>query len=306
MELSDLRVFLAVARTNGITKAAEELHTVQSNVSARIHALEKELGVTLFRRHARGVALTSAGEQLLPYAERITRLVGEIYRVVGDTADPRGALRVGSMETTAGLRLPSVMSAFARDCPHVDLSLETGPTEDLVRAVLDFRLEGALVTGPVRQAELVETTVFVEELVLVTAPWIEDPESLMRGPRILVFRTGCSYRRRLESILHARGALGVRCQEFGTLEGILGCITAGMGISLLPAAVVERHAAEQRVRLHPLSGDEGRAETVFIRRADTPPSPALARFQAHVETAAAVTGSDRSGDRENGVGAGGG
>lgn len=77
MELSDLRIFLAVARTRGITRAAQELHTVQSNVSARVHALEKELGAPLFRRHARGVALTHAGEQLLPYAERISRLVDE-------------------------------------------------------------------------------------------------------------------------------------------------------------------------------------------------------------------------------------
>ena len=57
MELSDLRIFLAVARTHGITQAALELHTAQSSVSARIHALEKELGA---RRHARGVELTNA------------------------------------------------------------------------------------------------------------------------------------------------------------------------------------------------------------------------------------------------------
>lgn len=281
MELSDLRIFLAVARTHGITKAAQELHTVQSNVSARIHALEKELGVPLFRRHARGVALTNVGEQLLPYAERISRLVDEVHHVVGDETDPSGPLRIGAMETTAGLRLPTVMSAFADDCPRVDLSLITGPTEQLVREVREYRLDGALVTGPVQQPDLDETSVFMERLVLVTARGVTDLEAMLRASKILVFRAGCSYRRRLESILHARGAIDLRCLEFGTLEGILGCVGAGMGISLLPSAVVERYPGRDQLRVHDLPEEEARAETVFIRRVDAPPSPALARFLTH-------------------------
>ncbi|MFI9836250.1 LysR substrate-binding domain-containing protein [Nonomuraea sp. NPDC051941] len=281
MELSDLRVFLAVARTGGITKAAQELHTVQSNVSARIHALEKELGAPLFRRHARGVALTNAGEQLLPYAERISRLVEEAQYVIGDETDPCGPLRIGSMETTAGLRLPAVLAAFGEDCPRVDLSLITGPTEQLVRDVLEHRLDGALVSGPVRQPDLVEIPVFEERLVLVTARRIASLDAAMRDPKILVFRTGCSYRRRLESILQARGAVTVRCMEFGTLDGILGCVGAGMGLTLLPAAVVERHASREQVRVHELPEEEACAQTVFVQRADAPPSPALTRFLAH-------------------------
>ncbi|MGV9385096.1 LysR substrate-binding domain-containing protein [Nonomuraea sp. NPDC003707] len=281
MELSDLRIFLAVARTGGITKAAQELHTVQSNVSARIHALEKELGAPLFRRHARGVALTNAGEQLLPYAERISRLVEEAQYVIGDESDPCGPLRIGSMETTAGLRLPAVLAAFAEDCPRVDLSLITGPTEQLVRDVLEHRLDGALVSGPVRQPDLVETPVFEERLVLVTARRIAGLDAAMRDPKILVFRTGCSYRRRLESILQARGAVGVRCMEFGTLDGILGCVGAGMGLTLLPAAVVERHASREQVRVHELPEEEAHAQTVFVQRVDAPPSPTLTRFLAH-------------------------
>ncbi|WEH19922.1 LysR family transcriptional regulator [Streptomyces sp. VNUA24] len=281
MELSDLRVFLAVARTQGITKAAQELHTVQSNVSARIHALEKELGAPLFRRHARGVALTNAGEQLLPYAERISRLVDDARHVIGDETDPCGPLRIGSMETTAGLRLPGVLAAFAEDCPRVDFSLLTGPTEQLVRDVLEYRLDGALVGGPVRQPDLVETPVFQERLVLVSARRVTDLNAVMRDPRILVFRVGCSYRRRLESILQARGAAGVRCMEFGTLDGIVGCVGAGMGITLLPAAVVERHASREQLRVHELPAEEARAETVFVQRIDAPPSPALTRFLTH-------------------------
>ncbi|WP_046732078.1 LysR family transcriptional regulator [Streptomyces humi] len=285
MELSDLRIFLAVARTQGITKAAQELHTVQSNVSARIHALEKELGAPLFRRHARGVALTTAGGQLVPYAERISRLVDEARHVVGDETDPCGPLRIGSLETTAGLRLPAVLAAFAEDCPRVDFTLVTGPTGQLVRDVLEHRLDGALVSGPVLRPDLVETPVFEERLVLVTARRVAGLDAVLHDPRALVFRTGCSYRRRLESVLRARGAVGVRCMAFGSLDGILGCVAAGMGISLLPAAVVERHASRDQVRVHELPDDEAHAVTVFARRVDTPPSPALTRFLGHARAA---------------------
>ena len=102
----------------------------------------------------------------------------------------------------------------------------------------------------------------------------------MRDPKVLVFRTGCSYRRRLESILQARGAIGVRCMGFGTLDGFLGCVGADMGLALLPAAVVVRHASREQVRVHELP-EEARAQTVFVQRVDTPPSPALPRFLAH-------------------------
>ncbi|MFF4020761.1 LysR substrate-binding domain-containing protein [Streptomyces sp. NPDC001843] len=227
------------------------------------------------------MALTNAGEQLLPYAERISRLVDEAQQVIGDETDPCGPLRIGSMETTAGLRLPTVLAAFAEDCPRVDFSLITGPTEQLVRDVLAYRLDGALVNGPVRQPDLAETPVFEERLVLVTARRVAGLDTVIRDPKTLVFRTGCSYRRRLESILQARGAIGVSCMGFGTLDGILGCVGAGMGLTLLPAAVVERHASREQVRVHDLPEEEAHAQTVFVQRVDTPPSPALTRFLTH-------------------------
>ncbi|HBT43186.1 MAG TPA: LysR family transcriptional regulator, partial [Rhodospirillaceae bacterium] len=75
MELSDLRIFEAVARTGAMNRAAAELHTVQSNVTARVRLLEDGLGAALFERHSRGVRLTPAGERLLPFAKAAARLV---------------------------------------------------------------------------------------------------------------------------------------------------------------------------------------------------------------------------------------
>ena len=284
MELTDLRVFVSVARAGGITKAARELHTVQSNISARIASLEKELGALVFRRHARGVVLTSAGEQLLPYARQILRLAGEARRAVQDES-PGGPLRIGSLETTAGVRLPAVLAAFTADCPEVDLSLVTGPTDDLVRAVLDYELDGALVTGPVRNPELDESVMFLEQLVVVTSRWCHSLDEALRGqpgPRLLVFRSGCSYRRGLESLVRSRGALPSKVLEYGTLDGILGCVAAGLGITMLPDVVVEAYRERELLRPHAPAADEGTAETVFVRRVDSAPTAALNRFVEQV------------------------
>ncbi|WP_372662817.1 LysR substrate-binding domain-containing protein [Amycolatopsis kentuckyensis] len=286
MEIIDLRTFLAVARAQGITKAARELHTVQSNVSVRVHTLEKELGAALFRRHARGVVLTAAGERLRSsYAERIIGLAEEAAHVMGDQDNPAGLLSLGSIETTAGLRLPPILGEFTDHHPGIDLSLVTGTTDELTKAVLAGRVEGAFVAGPVPGPGLHAEPVFVEHLVLVSASRVTEVDTALRErptPRALVFRAGCAYRRSLERILRERGATSVRVTEFGTLEGIVGCVAADMGFTLLPRDLLPRHPTGGRLRAHELPHGDSRAETVFIRRAGSPMTPAMRLFLAHV------------------------
>src|SRR5438105_12955121 len=120
----------------------------------------------------------------------------------------------------------------------------------------------------------------VEELVLVTAPWIKDLKALQASPKfkILVFRAGCTYRVHLEALLAAQGIVELRRLEFGTLEGIIGCVGAGIGVTLLPRAVVASAAAVGRVALHRLPPEEARAETVLVRRPAAFAATALLRF----------------------------
>src|SRR5262245_22521078 len=89
MDAGDLRVFEAVARLGGMNRAASELHTVQSNVTARIRALEEELGHPLFERHSRGVSLTAAGKRLLPYAAQVKQVIEDARRAVADDGTAR-------------------------------------------------------------------------------------------------------------------------------------------------------------------------------------------------------------------------
>lgn len=278
MEVSDLKVFEAVARVGNITKAAAVLHTVQSNVTTRIRMLEDELGVLLFHRHVRGVTLTVVGQRLLPYAARIAQLVSEAKGMVDSKAVPQGKLVFGTLETTAAMRLPPILTTYKQRFPKVDLTLRTGTTCDLIEDVLQHRLEGAFVVGPVNHPDLVEEIIFGEELVIVTPRHTPTLEMVAAAGEveILVFRVGCSYRQRLESMLAARGIMGtVRYLELGTLEGIIGLVSAGIGISLLPKVSIASAWREGRIAVQELPIEESRVDTVFVRRRDTFHSNAL-------------------------------
>jgi DNA-binding transcriptional LysR family regulator len=277
MDAADLKVFRAVARTGSMNKAALELNTVQSNVTARIKALEDQLGMTLFERTNRGVTLTAAGHRLLPYAGRVGRLLDDARRAATDEGTPSGPLVIGSLETTAALRLSSILVEFAATYPAVDLSLRTGTSCELVEQVLDRRVDGAFVCGPVNHADLLAKPFFREELVFLTAPSIANLEAMVgkRDLKIVVLRAGCSYRLRLEAWLARHGVVGVRTLEFGTLEAIVGCVGAGLGVTLLPRALIGPVWQHERVAIHPLPNGEGSIETVFIQHRDAYASSAL-------------------------------
>jgi len=290
MDSADLRVFEAVARLGGMNRAAAELNTVQSNVTARIRQLEESLGVPLFHRHSRGVSLTAAGQRLLPFAEQTGRLLDEARRAVIDDGTPNGALAVGSLETTAAVRLPPILIAYAGLYPHVDLALSTGTTCELIERVRERTLEGAFVCGPVNDPDLEGEVVFREELVLATAPSIRSLDALAAKNeiKIVVLRAGCSYRQRLEDVLSRRGMTGLRQLEFGTIDGILGCVKAGLGVTLLPRSLVESAARRGQLAIHDLPVADSHVETLFIRRRDAFVTSALAAFMSCARPGAAA------------------
>lgn len=280
MDAGDLRIFEAVARLGGMSRAAAELNTVQSNVTARVRQLEAELGTPLFHRHKSGVTLTDAGRRLLPYAGRVRQALDDARRAVAETGEPAGALTIGSLETTAALRLSPILSEYVAAHPNVDLVLRTGTTCELVERVLNRELEGAFVCGPVEHPELEAEVIFREQLVILTAPGVASLDALTgaREMKIVVLRAGCSYRERLEMLLAERGVPGLRRLEFGTLEAIVGCVAAGLGLTLLPEALIGPVWRDGRVRIHALPPADAAVETLFIRRRDGYLSSALDAF----------------------------
>lgn len=284
MDVSDLRVFATVARHGGMNRAATALNTVQSNVTAKVRALEQELGTTLFQRHSRGVVLTAAGERLLPFADRAAHLIEDARRAVGDDGVPRGRLTIGSLETTAALRLAPTLSAFARAHPDVDLGLTTGTTCELLSAVIEGKLQGAFVCGPVDHPALETRFAFREDLAVLAAPGVRSLDTLLAEgeTRIVVLRAGCSYRQMLEAALARRGIAAPRLLEFGTLEAIFSCVEAGLGITLLPKALIGPVLRSGRLSVHSMPGFVSRVDTVFVQRKDAYTTSAMRAF---VETA---------------------
>lgn len=280
MDAGDLKVFEAVARLGGMSRAAAELNTVQSNVTARIQALEADIGSVLLERHSRGVSLTAAGRRLLPYADKVARLLADARHAARDDGVPRGILTIGSLETTAALHLTSLLTRYAGDNPEVDLVLRTGTTCELVGDVLEQRFEGAFVCGPVAHPELDEQVMFREELVVLTAPGVASLDAVLNAGevRLVVLRAGCSYRQMLEMLLARRGIVVQRQLEFGTLEAIFGCVSAGLGITLLPRALVGGVCDAGRCRVHALPRQDAMVDTVFIRRRNGFASSALRAF----------------------------
>jgi len=278
MEISELRIFLAVAKKGSISRAAEEICCVQSNVTARIKQLEERLGTLLFHRKSRGVILTTSGRLLLDYAERITHLVKEAEDALADKKEPYGRLTIGTMETTAAVHLPSLLVNYHHTYPQVELHLVTGTSEESLRRIIDYQVDGILVSGNVNHSSLVAEKVYSEELILVAPPRVDSIEQLT-NLKILVFRAGCTYRAQLENWLKKTGRLPYQIIEFGSVEGILGCISAGMGISFMPRSVVERPHLGNHFSLHPLPEDFSNMTTWFVRRCNEQPNKALLAFR---------------------------
>jgi DNA-binding transcriptional LysR family regulator len=281
MDASDLEIFESVARNGSMNRATLELHTVQSNITARIRALEDELGVALFNRNNRGVVLTAAGKRLLPFASKMSQLLYEARNAVEDAAHPAGVLTLGAMQTTAALRLASLSSDYAMTYPLVRVVIETATSQQLIEKVLDYKIEGAFVAGPAAaHHDLVSHVAFTEEIVLVTSNRVSSLSAIRhsRELRPVVFSAGCWYRTMLETLLDTMQIKPLAPLEFGSTDAILECVAAGVGITLLPRGVVGRALDPSRFAIHLLQPHECMVDTVFVRRHDIYVSSALRAY----------------------------
>jgi DNA-binding transcriptional LysR family regulator len=253
MDLDDLHIFRCVVREGGVTRAASRLHRVPSNVTTRIKQFEERLGVTLFRRQGRGLALTDAGRTLLGHAERLLQMA-DLAEQELRSGTVRGVLKLGSLESAAGARLPPVLSAFHAQYPDVSIELQTGTTTALLRLLERFEVEAAFVSEPFETGGLSSLPAFEEELVLISAkgaPALRRAAD-MGGQTLLAFPHGCSYRRRLVEWMAEGGASPGRILDLGSYHAIVACAAAGTGVAIVPAEVLDQAVLGTAVERHPL------------------------------------------------------
>lgn len=282
MDLSDLRIFQAVIEEGGITRAAERLHRVQSNVTTRIRQLEDDLGVDLFVREGRRLHLAPAGRTLAGYADRLLTLADEARNAVQDSR-PRGLLRIGAMESTASVRLPEPLAEYAGRYPDVTLELSTGNPQMLSSALLSGEIDVAFAAEPIADEPFEKMHAFSEDLVIVSGTDLSELRTNEDGAwSMIAFEPGCPHRKRLEDWIASRGETAGRLIEMTSYHAILGCVVIGMGISLMPRSVLETFPERKRLQVHELPKGQDVADTMLFwrRGAGSPNIDALVEIVA--------------------------
>ena len=267
MELSDLLVFRTVAEQGGVSKAAHKLNRVPSNVTARVQKLEQELGTQLFIREKNRLKTSSAGRQLLGYADRILSLAEEAKNEL-NASEPSGQLKVGSMEAAATTHLAPLLKDFHHSYPGVDLTLKTAPTGDLINYVIQGELDLAFVADPPEDSRLKRLLAFKENLVLVSSldyPKISSPDQLNAKKTLLGFNPTCTYRRRLEAWIQSSDK-AFNLVEISSYATLLNCAAAGMGVGLVPESLIRLYPFPDTLKVHRLAKQWSQSNTFLIWR----------------------------------------
>jgi len=267
VEFSQLRIFQAVAEEGSITRAAERLHRVPSNLSTRLKQLEEQLGVDLFLRERQRLQLSPAGKVLLDYATKLFALHDEAHAAV-QGGQPAGDFILGTMYSTAATHLPDLLAAYHRAYPAVNLQVQSGPSGELLEGLLTNRLDAALVDGPLELAGLDGVPLCDERLVLITETDHPPVRSALdvQGRAVFTFRRGCSYRMRLEAwFAHDHATMG-RAMEIESYQGMLACVIAGSGVALMSESMLASLPGRERVRVHPLAEPFASATTWLMWR----------------------------------------
>ncbi len=292
MQFQQLAYFVAVADTRHFTRAAEVVHVSQPSLSQQIRTLEKELGAPLFSRARGNIALTDAGEALLPLARRILADADTARHEVLELAQlRRGRVRLGATPSLATGMLPDVLRVFHHRHPGVQLLIEEGGSHDLVRELARGALDLALVVLPLPTPSPALTTVelFQEDLVVVSSAEAEPPTSPLRvadleGQPMVMFRHGYDLRDLTLAACRAAGFEPYLTVEGGEMDAVLGFVRAGLGIGVVPSMVAAR--AGNGLRVTPLARPALRRTVALAHRSDVAP-PRAARVLQEVLLGAA-------------------
>ena len=280
--------FLEIARLRNLSRAAGALHLTQPALTARLQALEDELGSPLFERSRRGMRLTEAGRAFLPFAERAMEALEAGRSIVAEHARGlTGQLTIGTAPAVGAYVLPGLLARFIRDFPGIRLVVRTGHSEEIVQAVV----EGELDVGLVRELHYPGVTIrplYEDELVLVAPPSIElarighvGVDQLADATLILFDRTS-SYYELTNALFRAAGVAPRGTIELDNIEAAKQMVRRGLGVALLPHSAIAADVASGSLRAVALEGVAPmRRRLVAVRRAGAPdPGPAVAGFLA--------------------------
>lgn len=284
LDLRQLRAFSTVVREGSFTRAAGVLHYAQSSVTAQVQALEQQIGVPLLDRLPGRVELTSAGEVLLGYSDRLLALAEEACESVHSDREPAGTLTLSAAESVLTYRLPRLLRAFQDRYAQVKIELhapgmsEFGPPigmgVDIAISINEPIQEPHLVVQSLR-AEPVRAVV-ARDHVLAGKARVNAQEIV--AEQLLLTEHSCSYRALFERNLASVGARPVRTLEFASVEAIKQCTRARMGVAVLPEMVVDEDLRSGELVALPWPRAGLNVYTQLVRRRDKWVSPAMQAF----------------------------
>lgn len=248
-----LEVFRQVAELQSITKAARALHLSQPAVTKHIQLLEAQLRVPLFVRSAKGMVLNESGVIYLQHVQRIARAHEEMAQQLQAPAGLlTGRLRLGSNKTVLAYYLPEVLARFKKLYPSTNCEIIDGNTDTIIGALLDQRIDLALIEGPCRRPEIQMRTILEDEIIWIAAP--DNPLAQQRNPTVaevlrqplIVREVGAGSRQFMMQALHQLRISPERLnivQEIPAPEAIKRLVMAGLGISFVFRISVEPELA---------------------------------------------------------------
>ncbi len=287
MEIRSLRSFVAVVDNGGFTTAGRRLGISQSAVSQQVRLLEQELGATLLCRSGRRIAVTQAGDTLLPYARQILAKLDEAKAAVSDfEALGRGRVAIGAGGTVCRHILPAILREFAERFGRVDVHVVSGYSAQTVARVADGSVDFGIVVLPVQEKALVASELGRDELVAVARPdhpWagrdVVRPQDFADERLIAYDRVSQTYRI-LERFLLEAGVFPRVAMEIDDLEAVKRMVSEGLGISAVARWTVQREVNEESLIVRPL-GRRGLYRTWgLVRRSGEPLTAAQRGFLA--------------------------
>jgi DNA-binding transcriptional LysR family regulator len=286
--LSQVEGFLEVVRRGNISRAAAGLHVTQPALTARVQALEHEVGAQLFRRSRRGMELTDAGRAFLPYAERAVKSLEDGADLVTELArGGAGELVLGAAPAVSTYVLPALLVRFIEAHPRVRLVVRTGHSEE----ILDMTLRSEIHLGLVRELQhpLIESrALYDDELLLVAEP--THPFALageigvhrLAEARLILFDRTSSYYDLTHALFREAGVAPRGVMELDNIDAAKQMVGQGLGVALLPHTAVAAELAAGRLAAVPITDTEPiRRRIVAIRRRGLgAPTGAVAAFYA--------------------------
>lgn len=291
LNLHLLRVFAAVVEHEGFSRAAQALFVSQSAVSKAVRELESQLDLPLIDRSAgRGVHLTDAGRALYQHARGIFALERAALEDVRERVGlRRGGLRIGASTTVAAYWLAEVFARHAARYPQLDSALVVGNTGEIADALVDCRIDAGFVEGPAHDERIVATRWREEPLQAVVAATAtlgaqrRASARQLAAQRWLVREPGSGTREVARDLLQARGIEPAQTLEIGSNEAIARAVAAGVGVAILPAAVVADLIAVGKLRALRLPDGPPLQRPLYrLELANRPRSPALDAFLAQL------------------------